>query len=114
LKLTHRTGKGKGQLVTSNEGTEGEQRYISTLSLTSPLDGVCVCVCGQLHAALAPRERDPVPILQEVGWAPGPVWTGAPTGILSPDCPARSELPHHLNYPSGYSCSAMTSVLFNL
>jgi hypothetical protein len=21
--------------------------------------------------------KDPVPIVQEVGWAPGPVWTGA-------------------------------------
>ena len=24
-----------------------------------------------------PRERDPIPIPQEAGWAPGPVWTGA-------------------------------------
>jgi len=31
--------------------------------------------------------KEPVPILQEAGWAPGPVWTGAenfvPTGIRS-------------------------------
>jgi len=26
--------------------------------------------------------KDPVPILQEAGWAPGPVWTGGK--ILSP------------------------------
>jgi hypothetical protein len=30
--------------------------------------------------------KDPVPIVQEAGWAPGPVWTGAenlaPTGIF--------------------------------
>jgi hypothetical protein len=26
---------------------------------------------------LYPRERDPVPIVQEAGWAQGPVWTGA-------------------------------------
>jgi hypothetical protein len=31
---------------------------------------------------LYPRERDPVPILQEAGWAPGLVWTGA--GNLAP------------------------------
>ena len=41
------------------------------------------------------RERDSVPILQEFGWAPGPVWTGAEnlalTVIRSPDRPARSE-----------------------
>jgi hypothetical protein len=39
--------------------------------------------------------KDPVPIVQEAGWAPGPIWTGAenlaPTGIRSPDRPARSQ-----------------------
>jgi hypothetical protein len=39
---------------------------------------------------------DPVPILQEAGWAPGPVWTGAEnlvsTGIRSPDRPARNAV----------------------
>jgi hypothetical protein len=24
-----------------------------------------------------PRERDPLPFLQETGWGPDPVWTGA-------------------------------------
>jgi len=43
---------------------------------------------GQSHAPAAsiPR-KDPVPIVQEAGWAPGPIWTGAenlvPTGIRS-------------------------------
>jgi len=36
-----------------------------------------------------PPGKDPVPIVQEVGWASGPVWRGAenlaPTGIRSPD-----------------------------
>jgi hypothetical protein len=39
--------------------------------------------------------EDPVPLVQEAGWAPGPVWTCAknlaPTGIRSPDRPARSR-----------------------
>jgi hypothetical protein len=39
--------------------------------------------------------KDPVPIVQEAGWAPGPVWTCAknlaPTGIGSPDRPARNQ-----------------------
>ena len=43
---------------------------------------------------LAPG-KDPVPIVQEAGWASEPVWTGAenlaPTGIRSQDLPARSE-----------------------
>jgi hypothetical protein len=38
-----------------------------------------------------PRQRDPVPIVQEAGWAPGPVWTSAehftPTGIRLPNRP---------------------------
>jgi hypothetical protein len=39
---------------------------------------------------LYPQERHTVPIVQEGGWAPGTVWTGAgnlaSTGIRSPDC----------------------------
>ena len=63
---------------TSHEGPEGEQMFTCTLPST-----------------LTPRPgrftpgKDPVPIVQEAGWAPGPVWTGAenfaPTGIRSPD-----------------------------
>ena len=61
-------------------------------------------VGGQLHApADLLRESDPVPILQEAGWAPGPVWKGAEnltsTGIGSPDRPARSESLYWLSYP---------------
>ena len=53
-------------------------------------------VGGQSHAlaALLPK-REPVPILQEAGWAAGPGWTSAekmaPTGIRTTDIPARSE-----------------------
>jgi len=33
---------------------------------------------GQLHGPAAPYPgKDPVPIVQEAGWASGPVWTGA-------------------------------------
>ena len=41
--------------------------------MTAALEGVS----GQQHvpAALYPG-KDPVPILQEAGWTPGPVWTG--------------------------------------
>ena len=46
--------------------------------------------------------KDPVPIVEEAGWAPGPVWTGAEnlahTGIQSPDCPARSHSLYRLRY----------------
>ena len=62
-------------------------------------------VRGQRHppAALYPRE-DPVPIVQEAGWAPGPVWTGAenvvPTGIRSPVRSACSQSLYRLSYPA--------------
>jgi hypothetical protein len=48
--------------------------------------------------------NDLVPIVQEAGWAPGPVWTGAenltPTGIRSPDRPSRSQSLYRLRYPA--------------
>ena len=59
--------------------------------MNSALDGVG----GQRHAPAAfTPVKDPVPIVQEAGRAPGPVWIGGenltPTGIRSPDRPARS------------------------
>jgi hypothetical protein len=42
--------------------------------------------------------KDPVPIVQEAGWAPEPVWTGTPTGVRSPDRPARSQSIYRLRY----------------
>jgi hypothetical protein len=61
-------------------------------------------VGGRLHAPAAlPAGNDPVHILQEAGWVPGTVWTRAenlaPTGIRSPDRPARSESLYRLSYP---------------
>jgi len=53
------------------------------------------CVVNATPQPLYPRERDPVPILQEAGWAPGPVLMVAEyltsTGIRSPEPPARIE-----------------------
>jgi hypothetical protein len=52
---------------------------------------------------LTPR-KDPVAILQEAGWASGPVWRGAenlaPNGIRSPDRPARRQSLYRLSYPA--------------
>ena len=47
--------------------------------------------------------KEPVHFVYEDVWMPGPVWTGeeslAPTGIRSPDRPARSESLYRLSYP---------------
>jgi hypothetical protein len=72
----------------------------STLSLTS---AVWVWVVNATPRPLYPQERDTVAIVQEAGWAPGPVWTGAknlaPTGIRSAYRPRRSESLCTLCYP---------------
>jgi len=47
--------------------------------------------------------KDPVPILQEAGWAPGPVWTGGksrPHRDSIPDRPACCQSLYRLSYPS--------------
>jgi hypothetical protein len=48
--------------------------------------------------------KDTFPIVQEAGWAPGPVWTGVKnlvhTRIRSPDRPARSQSLYRLSYPA--------------
>jgi hypothetical protein len=64
--------KGKVLPRTGHEGPEGEYRYSSTLSLTSALDrgGWSTPRPGRFTPG-----NDPVPIVQEAGWAPGPVWT---------------------------------------
>jgi hypothetical protein len=59
--------------------------------------------------------KDPVPVIQEDGWAPGPVWTGgknlAPTGIRSPDRPARSQSLYRLRYPAHRFLIALPNIL---
>ena len=54
--------------------------------MTTALEGVR----GEFNALAAVYlGKDPVPIVQEAGWVPGPVWSGAenfaPTGIRYPD-----------------------------
>ena len=77
--------------------------YGSTLSLISALDG------GGWSTPRPGRFtpwKDPVPTVQEDGWASEPVWTVAenlaPTGIRSPDRPALSESLYRPSYPGSY------------
>ena len=44
---------------------------------------------------LTPRRKEPVPILQEAGWAPGPFWTGGKSRLHRdsiPDLAVRSSV----------------------
>jgi hypothetical protein len=54
--------------------------------------------------SLIPPGKNPVPIVQETGWAPGQVWTGAEnlahTVIRSPDRPVRIKSLCRLSYPA--------------
>jgi hypothetical protein len=64
-------------------------------------------VGGKCHAQpLWSREREAVPIVQEAGWASGPMWTGAenlaPTGVQTPARPARSESLYRLSHPNSH------------
>ena len=58
--------------------------------------------------------KDPVPIVQEAGWAPGTVWTGAenlaPNGIRSQDRPARSESLYRLSYTGPQKAMCMRRI----
>jgi len=69
--------------------------------------------------------KDLVPIVQEAGWAPGPVWTGvgnlASTGIRSSDRPARSQLLYRLSYRADarnklslYLCSLYVAMFWRI
>ena len=67
-----------------------------------------------------PPGKDPVPIVRETGWAPGPVWTGGksrPHRYSIPDRPARSsvgiptELPaRHTFYSNVSNCVSAAGI----
>jgi hypothetical protein len=94
-------GKGKGKVHprTCHEGPEGEHRYSSTLSLTSVPDGVG----GQRHAPAAlPPGKNRYPLYRRLRGPQGRYGQvrkiSPPTGIGSPDHPARSESLYRLSY----------------
>ena len=88
----HSKRKGKVYPRTRHEDPEGEQRYSSTLSLISGLDGVG----GQRHAPAAlPPGKNRYPLYRRQGGPQGRsgrVWKiSPPTGFRSPDRSARSH-----------------------
>jgi hypothetical protein len=81
---------GKAHPITGHQGPRGGlEVYLNSFS-TSALEG------GGWSAPRPSRftpGKDPVPIVQEAGWTPGPVWTCAKnfalTGIRTPDHPEK-------------------------
>jgi hypothetical protein len=74
---------------------------------------------GQRHVPTASYPGEiPVPIVQEAGWASGPVWTGAenffPSGIQSPDRPASSQSLYQLSYPAHTNKCACINIFTHL
>jgi hypothetical protein len=100
MNQTYSKVKVKVRPVTGPAGPRGEWRYRSTHSWTSAQGGNGVA--SPMPQPLYPWERNPVPIVQEAGWAPGLVWTAvenlASTRIWSPDRPAHSESLYQLHY----------------
>jgi hypothetical protein len=90
--VTHR--KVKIHTITRHERSQGEHRYKASISLPSVLDGGRVV--NATHRPLCPWETASVLIVEEAGWAPGPVWavTVTPTG---PQTPGPSS-PQRLRY----------------
>ena len=68
--------------------------------LTSALDGDGLLMP---HLGRFTARSDPVLLVHEARWAPGPIWTGAENlasaGIQSPHRPAHSESLYRLSYP---------------
>jgi len=94
------TSLGSVHTRTGNKGSEEGQRYSSSLSLTSALDRVNATL-----SLLCPMEREPVPVLQKAGWAPGAVWTSEERLVLQlysitgPPSPYRVAIPTELSRP---------------
>jgi hypothetical protein len=87
--------------ATRHEGTWGNTKYSSYSFTTSALEG------GEWSAsrpdrALPPGKRSPVPIVQEAGWAPEPVWAQmleeksfSPCRESNPDRPVVQPVVRH-------------------
>ena len=89
--------EGKVLHRTRHESPEGEQRYNSILSLTSALDGNG---WSTTRPGRFTPGKDPVPLVQKAGWAPGPVRTGA-ENLAPPVFDPRTVQPVASRYTDG-------------
>jgi hypothetical protein len=94
-------GKCKGHPMTGHQRPRGElEVYLYSFST--------LALGGGGWSAPRPADLPPgktrYPLYRRLGVAPGPVWTCtknlAPTGIISPDRPVRSQSLYRLSYPA--------------
>ena len=99
--------KSRGGTITCHKGTEGEgeQRYSSTLSLISVVDGNGWSTPRPDRCT--PRKEAWYPLYRRLGGSQSRYERAQkispPTGNRSPDCPVRSQSPHRLSYPGPYN-----------
>jgi hypothetical protein len=110
--------KGKAVPQHTYRGARGERRYSSYSFTISALDG------GERSASRPGRTLPPgkvplVPIEQETGWAPEPVWTQVRGKILLPllgikprsPSPVCSQTLYWLSYPGSQSHRCLIKIL---
>lgn len=92
--------RGKVILKTSCEGTEEEQKFSSTLSVLSEVEGGG---WSTSNSGILPMGKNPGTGCKEARWASGSVWTDAenlaPSGIRSLDSPVPNWSLYRLRYP---------------
>ena len=91
----------KGKVIPSQARCDPEGRGIALLFHDrGTRRGRVVSSTPRPHFTL---RKDPLPILQEAGWAPGPIWTAGksrPHRDSIPDRPVRSQSLYRLSYPA--------------
>jgi len=74
------------------------------------------CVVSRTPRPHFTPRKDPVPILQEAGWAAGSVWTGGKSRlhrVSIPDHPARSQSLYRLSYRAHKSATYVINMHFS-
>jgi hypothetical protein len=101
-----KTQKVKCTLVQALRLCTGRTAHRGSRGIALPFHDHCTRSGGRVSVTPRPlliSGKDPVPIVQEAGWAPGPVLAGAENlasaRIRSPDRPAVIQSLYRLSYP---------------
>ena len=87
-------GKGEVHYRGGHEGSRGIRGIALPFNLGTKCRGVVNATCQLLYSL-----KDPVPTVQDTGWAPEPVWTGAAVyGNISEGQSTDAIKPSHAKY----------------